>query len=276
MQIDWFTYVAQIINFLILVALLYRFLYGPIMRGMAAREEAIAARFREAETATTRAREEADRYRRLEDELTRRQEELLAQAQAEADSRRKQMIQEAREEVETMLARWYEGVEREQHAFLENARDHLAASLVKTTRRALADLADEELEYKVVDHFVEHLRHLPDYERHALIASAAAGRRAGEDDVVIRSAFAMPYAKRQQIIDALQELVVTDATVAGAPRPARADDEINVRFDVNPGLICGIEMLVHDRRVAWSVRDYVAAVQHDLSRASGNVAPVPV
>ena len=35
---DWFTVIAQIINFLILVALLKRFLYGPIIRAMERRE----------------------------------------------------------------------------------------------------------------------------------------------------------------------------------------------------------------------------------------------
>ncbi|MEZ4716191.1 MAG: hypothetical protein R2851_08895 [Caldilineaceae bacterium] len=273
MQIDWFTYIAQIVNFLVLVALLYRFLYGPVMRGMAAREEAIAERFRAAEEAKQRADEEADRYRRLEQELAQRKDELVTQAAADADARRKAMVQEAREEVEAMASRWYEGVAREQDAFLADARDHLADALVTSTRRALADLADEELEYKLVDHFIAQLRDLPDATRHALVASAAAARNA--DDVVIRSAFAMPYAKRQQIIDALQELVVADAAAA-MPRPDQRRDEISVHFDVNPELLCGIELLVHDRRVAWSVRDYVAALQHDLLHTTGGATTLAV
>ena len=274
MQIDWFTYIAQIVNFLVLVALLYRFLYGPVMRGMAAREEAIAARFHAAEEAKQRADEETDRYRRLEQELAQRKDELVAQAAADADTQRKAMVQDARDEVETMASRWYDGVAREQDAFLADARDHLADALVTSTRRALADLADEELEYKVVDHFIAQLRGLPDATRHALVASAAAARNA--DDVVIRSAFAMPYAKRQQIIDALQELVVADAAAAGLPRPDQRRDEISVHFDVNPELLCGIELLVRDRRVAWSVRDYVAALQHDLLHTSGGATTLAV
>ena len=44
MQIDFFTFFAQIVNFLILIYLLRRFLYGPITRAMAGREGRIAAR----------------------------------------------------------------------------------------------------------------------------------------------------------------------------------------------------------------------------------------
>ncbi len=45
MQIDWFTLFAQIVNFLIVVVLLRRFLYKPILQAMAEREAKIAAQF---------------------------------------------------------------------------------------------------------------------------------------------------------------------------------------------------------------------------------------
>ena len=42
MLIDWFTVVAQVVNFLILVWLLKRFLYKPILDAIDAREKRIA------------------------------------------------------------------------------------------------------------------------------------------------------------------------------------------------------------------------------------------
>ena len=50
MLIDWFTVGAQVVNFLILVVLLKKFLYGPITQAMAAREAKIQAQITEAET----------------------------------------------------------------------------------------------------------------------------------------------------------------------------------------------------------------------------------
>ena len=50
MPIDWFTVIAQIINFLILVWLLKRFLYRPILDGIDAREHKIASVLSNAET----------------------------------------------------------------------------------------------------------------------------------------------------------------------------------------------------------------------------------
>ncbi|MDT8272548.1 MAG: F0F1 ATP synthase subunit B, partial [Desulfomonilia bacterium] len=49
MEIDLFTWGAQIVNFLILVALLRHFLYGRIVHAIDTRQEKIASRWDEAE-----------------------------------------------------------------------------------------------------------------------------------------------------------------------------------------------------------------------------------
>ena len=42
MLIDWFTIAAQAVNFLILIWLMKRYLYQPILRAIASREQLIA------------------------------------------------------------------------------------------------------------------------------------------------------------------------------------------------------------------------------------------
>ena len=49
MLIDWFTVVAQIVNFLVLVLLMKYFLYGRLIRTIDERQKRIVARFAEAE-----------------------------------------------------------------------------------------------------------------------------------------------------------------------------------------------------------------------------------
>jgi len=69
MQIDWFTVVAQIVNFLILVGLLKKFLYGPIIRAMDDRERRIASRLEEANARERQAQEEVQSYRQKREDL---------------------------------------------------------------------------------------------------------------------------------------------------------------------------------------------------------------
>ena len=61
MPIDWFTVVAQAINFLILVWLLKRFLYKPILHAIDEREKGIAAQLAQAEAKKAEAPEGARR-----------------------------------------------------------------------------------------------------------------------------------------------------------------------------------------------------------------------
>jgi F-type H+-transporting ATPase subunit b len=48
MKINWFTFIAQIINFLILVWLLRHFLYKPILNAVDEREKKIAGQLKDA------------------------------------------------------------------------------------------------------------------------------------------------------------------------------------------------------------------------------------
>ena len=58
MSIDWFTFAAQIVNFLILVGLLRYFLYGPIVRTMQDRERRVTQKLSDAETARAAAEQQ--------------------------------------------------------------------------------------------------------------------------------------------------------------------------------------------------------------------------
>lgn len=59
MLIDWFTVAAQAVNFLVLVWLLKRFLYKPILGAMDAREQRIASQLRQAEAEKAEAKKRA-------------------------------------------------------------------------------------------------------------------------------------------------------------------------------------------------------------------------
>jgi len=58
MQINWFTVIAQIINFFILVWLLKRFLYKPILKAIDEREKKIASQLEDANAKEEKAEKE--------------------------------------------------------------------------------------------------------------------------------------------------------------------------------------------------------------------------
>ncbi len=62
MLIDGFTVAAQVLNFLILVWLMRRFLYQPVLDAIAAREQKIAAELADAATTRAEAKQQQDEF----------------------------------------------------------------------------------------------------------------------------------------------------------------------------------------------------------------------
>ena len=71
MLIDWFTVGAQAVNFVILVWLMKRFLYKPILHAIDARENRIAAELAEADAKKAEAQSERDEFQAKNEELDR-------------------------------------------------------------------------------------------------------------------------------------------------------------------------------------------------------------
>ena len=84
MLIDWFTVIMQIINFLILLFLLHRFLYQPILKTIDKRQDQMQARWDAAAAEQEKARAEAAKHRQAQRELDDQREQILADAHAEA------------------------------------------------------------------------------------------------------------------------------------------------------------------------------------------------
>ncbi|RPI40956.1 MAG: F0F1 ATP synthase subunit B, partial [Hyphomicrobiaceae bacterium] len=200
MLLDWFTIVAQIVNFLLLVVLLKYFLYDRIIRAMDEREARIAARMQEAEARQAKAEREADNYRQQRQELEGQRAELLARAKVEADTRRDALLEKARAEVDTMQAGWRQVLRQEQAAFLQELSLRAGQHVYATARRALRDLAGADVEAQMIAAFLERLQSLDGQDWHAI----AKALHASAQPLAVASAFDLPPQARQQLVEILR------------------------------------------------------------------------
>jgi len=93
MLIDWFTVGAQALNFLILVWLMKRFLYQPILRAIDARETRIAAELADADAKKAEAQTERDEFRRKNEEFDQQRAALLSKATDEVNAERHRLLE---------------------------------------------------------------------------------------------------------------------------------------------------------------------------------------
>ena len=247
-EFDIFTFSAQIANFLILIFLLRHFLYGRITGAMDERERRIASRLEEAEKKKKEAGEEEESYRKKEQELQDKREEMLASARKDAEAVRDDLIRKARDEVNEVKAGWYQAVKREKSSFLSDLRRRAGEQVCATARRALEDLASEELERHIINTFVRRLQYMEEDEKKAVSDLG----NSPEQAVVVKSAFEIPEEMRQRIREAVQD---------------KTGREVGMQFGTSPGLICGIELLAQDRRIAWSLDSYLDTIEEDIAGA---------
>ncbi|MFO7680981.1 MAG: F0F1 ATP synthase subunit B [Chloroflexota bacterium] len=253
MLIDWFTFIAQIINFLILVLLLRRFLYGPIMNAMAERERKIADRLTQAEEQRTAAATEIEAYRQKNVNFEQEREQLIRDAQTEVADRRKAWLQEARTEVNDMRTYWQKALAEEKESFLQMVRQQAGQQTYQVIRRALTDLADADLEAQIVQVFLARLAALPDADIRAIREALQADRAA----LTLNSGFELDTTQRQTLRNAILSQF-------------GAGQAIQVRM--NPELICGLELAAPGHKVAWSLASYLDELEEALMAALVNIS----
>lgn len=242
MELDWFTLTAQIINFLVLVWLLKRFLYGRIIQAMNEREAKIAHRLEDAARMRAEAEREAELFRTRNRELEEQREQWLTRAREEAEAYRQQLMEAARKEVEAAQAQWLESLERERQELLRELRERLGQQVFAFARHALKELANAELEGQMLKVFVERLQSLAPTERDALIAAV----RNSDSQIDVRTAFPVLPEVRECLSRSLRE---------------QLDDNLDVRFTTVPELICGVELQADSHRLTWNLDSYFEGLE---------------
>jgi F-type H+-transporting ATPase subunit b len=250
MLIDWFTVGAQVVNFLILVWLLKRFLYQPILNAIDAREERIAAELADADAKKAEAQEERDGFRRKNEEFDRRRAALLSEATDEAKAERRRLLDEAREAADALRAKQQETLKRDAQSLRQALTRRTRREVFAIARKALTDLATTSLEERLGEVFTRRLREMDGGAKEGL----AEALKTASEPALVRSAFDLPAEQRAKIQNALNE------TFSAA---------IQLRFETAPDLIGGIELTTNGRKVAWSIADYLASLEKGVDELLG-------
>ncbi len=252
---DWFTVIAQIINFLVLVVLLQRFLYGPIVRAMDRREAEIAGRLDTATRKIADAGYERERYEDLVRELSEGREEMRAQARAEVEALRNELLESAREEADRSRSQWQESLRAERETFLRSLRRHVCEEACAVARRAVNEMADSFLEERMAVCLERRIHDLGGSEREELVAHF----RASDREIVVKSAFELGSEGRAAIARALNSL------------GAAAD----IRFETEPSLVCGVKIVSGGRSLAWNMEEHIDGLEERLLDALGKSSSIP-
>jgi F-type H+-transporting ATPase subunit b len=245
MLFDWFTVGAQVLNFLILVWLMKRFLYKPILDAIETREKRIAKSLADAALKESAAKKERDEFQAKNDDFDSQRKDLLNNAQDEIQAERQRLLDQAKQAADALRLKRQNALASE----LKNLRQDIARrsreEVFAIAGKVLTDLAGTTLEARMVEVFTRRLRALDEKDKAAL---AKAMTTPGAT-VSVRSAFALTPEQREGLQGALHDTLAKDITL---------------QFDTTPELVSGIEVTANGWKLPWNIADFLASLDRSI------------
>ena len=153
--IDWKLLLAQAVNFLVLLWVLRRYAYGPILRALEVRTKRIEQGLKDAEASRTQldlAREEEKKLLSVAREEARN---ILTQAEAVAKKRDAKMLEETKAKIDRMIIEADKHLAEKQLALLREAKAELVDTVLLATKQILNEKIDAGLNQEIVRRSLE-------------------------------------------------------------------------------------------------------------------------
>jgi len=245
MLIDWFTVGAQIVNFLVLMGLLKIFLYDRVIQAMDAREQKITARLDDAERKQREADDNRKKVKEEQQSLDAKRDKMLSDAREAARSKRKELEDQARSEVDALKDRWRDALRDQRERFARDLGNKAVQHAMAVAQRVVEDMAGEDFQDRLIETFAARVRNIGDDEKTALVE----GLDGETPAATVLSDTTVSTAQRRKITRLLHEELHPD---------------LDVDYRTDGDLLGGIELRVPGRKVSWTPRQYLADLEEDV------------
>jgi F-type H+-transporting ATPase subunit b len=144
-----------LVNFAILLVILYFFAYKPILKMLDERSERIRESLEAAEQAKQQAAESEARTQEHLQEARREGQKLLEQARALAEKFREDEMAKAREEAEAFIARARQEIQQERDGAVEEVKRHFAVLAIQAAERVIGQSLDARAHRELIVQVLE-------------------------------------------------------------------------------------------------------------------------
>jgi len=198
-ELDWSTFALEIVNFLILVWILKRFLYKPVLDAIGRRKAAIAKTLDDAEQRHAEAQALEEQYRNRLGDWEQEKARLRAAMLEEIEAERARRMGELQTALEQEREKNHAIEESRRKEWQGKAEGEAIAQGAQFAAKLLARAAGPELEAKLIELALQDLAHIPD-EQLAALQSACQG---AQFKATVTTAFALDAEQRSAIMQAL-------------------------------------------------------------------------
>lgn len=245
MQFDYWSLALQTINLIVLVWLLRRFLFKPVLAFVARRQSAIEAALAEAGGKLKAAEAQRAQYDQKLAAATAEREALIAAARADMTRERTQLLEDAKIEAKKILDRGQQLLTNDRDALVDDLLRRSCRLAADISTRLLADIAGPNIDELFLQRLDTYIAELPPPRADALRASL---QRNGAIEVI--TAQPMDESRQEYWRQRLAQLLphITTST-----------------FRNDPALVAGVEIHYSTGRIDFSWRKALEDAQLALT-----------
>ncbi len=247
MNINWFEIIAQMINFFILLFLLYKLFYKPVNKAMDDRQQRIRDTRQKADEKMKKADELIEAYEQNLAELEKEKDKKLEMAKQEALEKKEKLMEDYKEEAEQKRRDYLKEVEDEQERFTQELGTALGHNAVKIAQQILGTFSEEKISEKVFDSFIKKVESLEEDTLREDIASK-------EERINLISSEALSDEQKETLEKVLRK---------------KLDSFKEITYEVDEALIQGYELKLETLTVHTNVRKYLEEAEKNIQQIIG-------
>jgi len=236
LELNWSTFLLEILNFLVLVWILKRFLYKPVLDVIARRRAAIENKLAEAEQLRTDAEALKDQYENRLSSWQQERQKAIDELRHEIEANRLQQLGDLKQELAQEEEKIRVAGSRKENQLLREIEQRALHQAAEFASRLLAEAAGPELENRLFDLLLDGLSTMPADQISAL------GSKWGElpERILVSSAYPLADDKRHRLEDTLSR-------VTGLSVP--------VHYERDAELLAGLNITIGAWVLQLNVRD---------------------
>ena len=150
-HIDVRLIIAQLVNFGIVLFVLYKFAYGPMMKIMQERTAKIEKGLKDAEQSHKKLAEITDKEKEVLVEARKQAQEIIAKAEAVAIKAKDEIVADAKNQSEKILAEAQKKLEQEKSQMFTEVKAQVAQLVVSATGKMIGEKLDSEKDKELIE-----------------------------------------------------------------------------------------------------------------------------
>lgn len=253
MGIDWVTFIAQIVNLFVLVWLLKKFLYRPILEAVDKRQSEIMHRVNAAKKEHELAENEHQQLVARQKEFDIQKQGLFDVALKEAEAYKDEQLLILKKEVENLKAKTNRDMEKEREGVALYVRNFMAENFMQLAQKIMTDLSGETSLDKNVMLMENRIKTLSKEEKENIKRTLEK-----QKDIYITSSDTLSPTAEKDLLSFFNKTF-------------DIKEDIQAHFKTNSDLILGIEMTIGDVTIEWHLKSYLEEYQARLNTLLGTL-----